>query len=399
MRKWILFALVGLVLLYTFSVREGVDDTLATPATCPSGMTLDPVRKDCIGSSDGVDVVTTTTSEGTITDCPPNTRQKNSVGKCYPFAQPTCSSGYMNRMNMTCVSQSACDTFWSKFAKAVATGASLQQTMSADPNANICMNSAPPAWFTALGRSPVNPDGTPTAALKAAAATASKTSASDADYFHTTSYAKASGYADVLAATQDANNGPLPPPITESPDTDTASRPTTGDVFASGGPFSGQPGTGRGSGAAAASSMTGSTYGPSGPTASLTAFDFFPKSGPSPAPPGSSLRVKGPSWGGRGQSAASASASSSIPNPFLYGPGSGNASSRSQTNSQDTSMLPSLDSLGSNPENQYAPTSRVPGDQDLVPNPYLQSTSYSLANNSQKTDPVPFLANFSAFQK
>jgi hypothetical protein len=88
-----------------------------------------------------------------------------------------------------------------------------------------------------------------------------------------------------------------------------------------------------------------------------------------------------------------------MPNPFLYGPGSGNASSRSQTNSQDITMLPSLDSLGSNPENQYAPTSRVPGDQDLVPNPYLQSTSYSLANNSQKTDPVPFLANFSAFQK
>jgi hypothetical protein len=35
----------------------------------------------------------------------------------------------------------------------------------------------------------------------------------------------------------------------------------------------------------------------------------------------------------------------------------------------------------------------------LIPNPYLQSTSYSLANGSQKTDPVPFLSDFSAFQR
>jgi hypothetical protein len=34
----------------------------------------------------------------------------------------------------------------------------------------------------------------------------------------------------------------------------------------------------------------------------------------------------------------------------------------------------------------------------LIPNPYLQSTSYSLANGSRKTDPVPFLTDFSAFQ-
>lgn len=290
MRKWILFALVGLVLLYVFG--RSVEAFTPSP-TCPTGTTFDGTN--CLNSSNVASV-------------------------------PQCPTGYHYDINK-CIPDS--DT----------------------------------------------PDPT--------------------------------SYGDILKGMQDANNGPLPPPITESPDTDTASRPTTGDVFASGGPFSGQPGTGRGSGAAAASNMTGNTYGPSGPTASLTAFDFYPKSGPSPAPPGTSLRVKGPSWGGRGQSAASASASSGIPNPFLYGPGSGNKSSSGsdgsgfgfQLNSGDTSMLPSLDSLGSNPENQYAPTSRVPGDQDLVPNPYLQSTSYSLANNSQKTDPVPFLANFSAFQK
>ena len=414
MRKWILFALVGLVLLYTFSVREGVDDTLATPATCPSGMTLDPVRKDCIGSSDGVHVVTTTTSQGTITDCPPNTRQKNSVGKCYPFAQPTCSSGYMNRMNMTCVSQSACDTFWSKFAKAVATGASLQQTMSADPNANICMNSAPPAWFTALGRSPVNPDGTPTAALKAAAATASKTSASDADYFHTTSYAKASGYADVLAATQDADNGPLPSAINErasSGDTDMA-RPLYGDVFATNGPFSGQLGTGQRTGTAAVAGMNGNTYGPPGQTTTFGPFDLWKGTKGTgtraPTMPGTKMPVDGPGWGGVGSSTMSRSPASSQPAPALYGPvgsgardgdsGSLSGWGYSQKNSVDVSMLPSNESAGSEPSNAYAVTSRVPGDMDMFPFPYIQSSSYSLANGSMKTDPVPFLTDFSAFQ-
>jgi hypothetical protein len=33
-----------------------------------------------------------------------------------------------------------------------------------------------------------------------------------------------------------------------------------------------------------------------------------------------------------------------------------------------------------------------------MPNTNLQSSSYSLANGSQKTDPVPYLADFSAFQ-
>ena len=355
MRKWILFALVGLVLLYTFSVREGVDDTLTKEPQCPPGMTLqgELCRKDygqptvcpsgqpsengfCMQSdgNGGTSGVGALCEEG----LPVN-------GRCISTRTPNCPSGYVFETN-------------GPFG-----------TYKCVTNAAAATNVRRRAEESVAASQPVPPRG----------------SASSSSTY---------------TPTPVTYSGPLPPPITESPDTDSgAARSTTGDVFASGGPFSGQPGTGRGSGAAAASSMTGNTYGPSGPTGSLTAFDFFPMSGPSPAPPGSSLRVKGPSWGGRGQSAASASASSSIPNPFLYGPGSGNASSRSQTNSQDISMLPSLDSLGSNPENQYAPTSRVPGDQDLVPNPYLQSTSYSLANNSQKTDPVPFLANFSAFQK
>jgi len=357
MRKWILFALVGLVLLYTFSVREGVDDTLTPPPRCS-----EPDLSVIDGFCKKPDV------QPTLPTCPPGTTVGLGGSKCYGPDTMTPTQAAVAGLTYSNITQ--------RYSKDVS------------PTCPSGYELGGPVGCTYGGAKRPTCDSGFTYSPERGTCVASSVS-----------HAEASGYADILRGMQDANNGPLPPPITESPDTDTASRPTTGDVFASGGPFSGQPGTGRGSGAAAASGMTGSTYGPSGPTASLTAFDFFPKSGPSPAPPGSSLRVKGPSWGGRGQSAASASASSSIPNPFLYGPGSGNASSRSQTNSQDISMLPSLDSLGSNPENQYAPTSRVPGDQDLVPNPYLQSTSYSLANNSQKTDPVPFLANFSAFQK
>lgn len=366
MRKWILFALVGLVLLYTFSVREGVDDTLTKEPQCPPGMTLqgELCRKDY----------------GQPTVCPSGQPSENGFcmqpdgnggtsgvgalceeglpvnGRCISTRTPNCPSGYVFETN-------------GPFG-----------TYKCVTNAAAATNVRRRAEESVAASQPVPPRG----------------SASSSSTY---------------TPTPVTYSGLLPPPITESPDTDSgAARSTTGDVFSSGGPFSGQPGNGGMSAASALASMSGNTYGSSGPNVSLSPFDFFPKSSmsaPSPAPPGSSLRVKGPSWGGKGQSASSASASSGIPNPFLYGPGSGNKSSSGsdgsgfgfQLNSGDTSMLPSLDSLGSNPENQYAPTSRVPGDQDLVPNPYLQSTSYSLANNSQKTDPVPFLANFSAFQK
>jgi hypothetical protein len=61
--------------------------------------------------------------------------------------------------------------------------------------------------------------------------------------------------------------------------------------------------------------------------------------------------------------------------------------------------LPSTASLGSDANSGYLPYSRVPGDQDLIPDPYRLSRNYSTASYSSKTDPVPFLTDFSAFQK
>lgn len=61
--------------------------------------------------------------------------------------------------------------------------------------------------------------------------------------------------------------------------------------------------------------------------------------------------------------------------------------------------LPSTASLGSDPNAAYFPYSRTPGDQDLIPDPYRLSRNYSMASYSSKTDPVPFLTDFSAFSK
>jgi hypothetical protein len=61
--------------------------------------------------------------------------------------------------------------------------------------------------------------------------------------------------------------------------------------------------------------------------------------------------------------------------------------------------LPSTASMGSDANSRFFPNSRVPGDQDLIPDPYRLSRNYSTANYSSKTDPVPFLTDFSAFFK
>ena len=61
--------------------------------------------------------------------------------------------------------------------------------------------------------------------------------------------------------------------------------------------------------------------------------------------------------------------------------------------------LPSTASLGSDANSAYLPYSRTPGDQDLIPDPYRMNRNYSTSSYSSKTDPVPFLTDFSAFSK
>lgn len=202
----------------------------------------------------------------------------------------------------------------------------------------------------------------------------------------------------------DTYNGPLQAPINErrTPGEKTTTRPTSGPVFGANGPFSGNAGTGQGTAMNAAAMLTGNTYGSSGQSTTLDPYSMYPAGGkPKAPPPGTNLPVKGPPSGGLGV-ASTTSSRTSQPAPTLYGPTAGGGQNMGwghpKINSGDTSALPSFDSSGSEPNSQYAATSRVPGDMDLFPNPFIQSTSYSLANGKQKTDPVPFLTDFSAFQ-
>ncbi len=61
--------------------------------------------------------------------------------------------------------------------------------------------------------------------------------------------------------------------------------------------------------------------------------------------------------------------------------------------------LPSADSLGATEASRFFPTSRSPGDMDLIPDPYRVSRNFSTSSYSSKTEPVPFLTDFSAFLK
>ena len=352
MRKWLLFALVGLVLLYTFSIREGVDDTLTKEPGCPSGMTLqgEMCRRDygapalCSGTDVLMNgVCTHPDGYGGNVSTPAVCEQgRNEGGKCVDSRAPRC------------------------------------------PDAYIFETEGPFGKYKCITGAAVYKNRRDRAALTDPT---SEYTASDL---------------------QDTLQGPLPAAIDErigagEPE---GERSTTGPVFGANGPFSGQAGTGQGSGMNAATALRGNSYGPPGTSTTLDPYDLWPGTKGNgarrqPVLTGTSMEVRGPTWGGRA-SGGSSSSSSPAMTAQLYGPTGGETANtgwgHSQINSADTSTLPSYASAGSEPENAYAVTSRVPGDMDLFPNPYIQSSTYSIANGSQKTDPVPFLTDFSAFQ-
>jgi hypothetical protein len=73
------------------------------------------------------------------------------------------------------------------------------------------------------------------------------------------------------------------------------------------------------------------------------------------------------------------------------------APSKSYTLAKDGS-LPSSAQTGSDENSRFLPNSRVPGDQEGT-DPYRVSQSYLSSRGSYKNEPVPFLTDFSAFQK
>jgi hypothetical protein len=124
-----------------------------------------------------------------------------------------------------------------------------------------------------------------------------------------------------------------------------------------------------------------------------------------------SQKVWGPEFQGLGMGTSGADqgdTTGSRSYPFLIGP-KGPASTRidgvgimppskNYQLAQDGS-LPTPESTGSAEGSQFLPNSRVPGDQDLIPDPYRVASAFSTSTYSSKTEPVPFLTDFSAFQK
>jgi hypothetical protein len=80
-------------------------------------------------------------------------------------------------------------------------------------------------------------------------------------------------------------------------------------------------------------------------------------------------------------------------------PGAGiTAPSKNWTLTQNGS-LPNSASLGSDQMSRYFPYSRTPGDMDVIPDPYRVAQTFSTSSYGSKTEPVPFLTDFSAFQR
>lgn len=120
-------------------------------------------------------------------------------------------------------------------------------------------------------------------------------------------------------------------------------------------------------------------------------------SAPIPSTKGQS--VFGPAFTGMGEvkpGTSSADTSTSTQYPQLLGGGV----SGTKTKDKDAGLLwgaPSPASLGATEDSKFLPYSRVPGDMDIIPDPYRVSNTYSSSSYSSKTEPVPFLTDFSAF--
>lgn len=81
--------------------------------------------------------------------------------------------------------------------------------------------------------------------------------------------------------------------------------------------------------------------------------------------------------------------------PELLGGGGNGVPSKKD----DKGLIPTAGGLGALESSRFFPFSRVPGDMEKIPDPYRVSQTFTAANYSFKTDPVPFLTDFSAFFK
>jgi hypothetical protein len=123
---------------------------------------------------------------------------------------------------------------------------------------------------------------------------------------------------------------------------------------------------------------------------------------PSPSSVSNRGNIWGPAFTGLGNNAGSGAAGARD-YPTLIGPGptestmveGGGIMNLSQNKTLPKSgALPSGAGTGSDPNSRFFGSSRTPGDRDLIPDPNQEFTP---SIGSSKTEPVPYLADFSAF--
>lgn len=405
MRKWFLLAIVAILTWFALSYREGASSTLTPVATCPTGSKLEGSR--CV-SRTGV-----ATSDNM---CMPNNVLKNR--KCYPITEPTCPSGYFfGWQTNKCQKESSapldtqpsaplntqpsapldtfddnamlvCNRYWDSAISSWASGAAASPATAAEQ----CKKYAPSWIMMSMAAGTLTAgSGKPTESTKRQAIIEKKQAVEyAADTASAKAYSSSTGYAALAAQAVSAGGGPPPSSMnaTARPMDAEVTRSSVGTVFGESGPFSGRPG----GGASAAATLTGSTPATGGRS---DPYGLPATKGGAFLSGGSSLPVDGPNWGGMGKPTTASISRGSQPGPVLYGP----AGTKLANNSGNRYTLPSFGSSGSEPWNKYAATSRAPGDKDPFGAAYDQAASYSLGNTLQKTNPVPYLTDFSAFLK
>lgn len=182
------------------------------------------------------------------------------------------------------------------------------------------------------------------------------------------------------------------------------------------------PKTGSAAGAAPSEPSVGSNAAPAGPAAgaassagsgaSTTGGSSTSTWGPTSGGPTKRLRqIFGPQYtGSGGDLSGSGNGDSSQTNvyPELLGglidtssriPGAGIVPPSKNWTLPNDGSLPNSGSMGADEMSRYFPFSRTPGDMDIIPDPYRVAQVFSPSSYSSKTEPVPFLTDFSAFQK
>ena len=208
------------------------------------------------------------------------------------------------------------------------------------------------------------------------------------DTGESTAYACPPGQPNCAWAAPTGSTGAAPPPSSSSPATTVPSTPI---VAGPTGPVQPPAPSGTGMQSAPIAAFSGTTTGGSSTSSA------GPNSG------GSSGNLFGPEYAGVDPNATGTVVSGRQRKyPTLIGPkdsgstmleGVGIVAPSQNYALAQSGQLPGAGSLG------LVGSSRQPGDMDLIPDPYRVSQSYSASSYSSKTEPVPFLSDFSAFTK